>query len=579
MPNVQVQSVYYGQAWGSTTPPPVTKPGVAPAFNAIQDMNELDTFLGMITQSGFMDQLNQYGVGRGSFFDRDVPANGPTAGTTISESQITNMLNAEIASNRLLAPSGNRLYVVFLPPNVHDQNDLSGKAVGHHNSFTDSAGQTVYYAVILHPTGNLVYLGSTGKETPFQYQTETLSHELAEAVTDPGVGSGWWDRNPQSPTFQDEIGDIPQQTLPAGGNCVGNYQGYLVTELWSNQAGASVLPPSGVANLTPGAGWVSSITTVTGTDGFGYIFGIGSDKSVWIKAQQFVGYTGWSSLGGGVTYLTATTDANGWRLFAIAPNGAAFTRGEQESGWTLLGGNCLQLATGHDASGRLDLFAIGTDHRVYEMVGTGSGTTGFRGASWARVNVSQGDQTVQQIVVASNSKGEQQVFGISSQNNSIWTIAQTAPNAGWGAWANLGGWVSQLAVGSTSSGLGELFGIGKNHALYIKRQTSPTSWSGASWVSLGGNVQQIAVGRNMDGREEVFAIGADNSVWALMQAAASDAWTDSGWFQVTKDKVKELAVVYDSAASLNFGEMTLAMIQSDNSLTLAQQTSDNGGWY
>ena len=96
---------------------------------------------------------------------------------------------------------------------------------------------------------------------------------------------------------------------------------------------------------------------------------------------------------------------------------------------------------------------------------------------------------------------------------------------------------------------------------------------GSTWVGLGGYVKQIAVGRNLDGREEVFAIGGDNTVWALMEAAVNDAWTDSNWFQVTNDKVQALAVVLntDFGGSSAYGKMTLALIQSNNSLVSVQQ--------
>ena len=190
------------------------------------------------------------------------------------------------------------------------------------------------------------------------------------------------------------------------------------------------------------------------------------------------------------------------------------------------------------------------------------------------------DSPVKEIAVTSNTDGRQEVFGISSRNNAVWYIVQTAANGGWGTWGSLGGWVSQLVTGSTTDGRLELFGIGSNHALWIMRQTSPDNWTGSSWVSFGGYVKQIAVGRNLDGREEVFAIGKDNTVWALMEAAVDDAWTDSNWFQVTTDPVQALAVVLntDFGASSAYGKMTLALIQSNNSLASVQQLQENGGW-
>jgi hypothetical protein len=78
---------------------------------------------------------------------------------------------------------------LFMPPNVHVS---LGKQVsyglngflGYHSQFTDSAGHTVYYAVVVDQAGNY-NIGSN--YTEFQNATEVASHELAEAVTDPQV--------------------------------------------------------------------------------------------------------------------------------------------------------------------------------------------------------------------------------------------------------------------------------------------------------------------------------------------------------------------------------------------------------
>ena len=96
IPNAQVEAVYWGQAWDSWTPPPPAKPGVAPAFNALQDMSELNTCLGTITADdstgSYMYQLRQYGVETGTFLGGEVQFNGPAANATVTETQITNML-------------------------------------------------------------------------------------------------------------------------------------------------------------------------------------------------------------------------------------------------------------------------------------------------------------------------------------------------------------------------------------------------------------------------------------------------------------------------------------------------------
>ena len=141
--------------------------------------------------------------------------------------------------------------MVFLPPNVHSQNDQGDLA--HHGSFympvqrfVGAPGslqggwvtvyQEVFYAVIPHPQGNLADNGYnlTGLTTDFQKQTEIVSHELAEGVTDPD-GNGWRDytHNPQDGWW--EIGDIVNQQ-------VAWLDGYAVQREWSNYWRSGIAP-------------------------------------------------------------------------------------------------------------------------------------------------------------------------------------------------------------------------------------------------------------------------------------------------------------------------------------------------
>lgn len=269
MPNVQVEPVYWGQDWTTGTSP-------AAGFNPTANMQALDTFFGTIVNSRYMDVLNQYGVGRGSFVGHDVVAGGPTdfqpptrlaalatgvsplhgPPTTVTEASIQQMLDNEIHQGRLtMGP--NKLFVVILPPDVQSAYDIANNYVGHHGGFVDVSYTTgffrlpiftnVYYAVIPNPIGNAKLLGALGTETTFQFQTEVISHELAEAVTDPivnGSALGWYDRNTLSPTYGDEIGDIPQYMVSTGQltHCVGSYDGYMLSDIWSNQANTAVLP-------------------------------------------------------------------------------------------------------------------------------------------------------------------------------------------------------------------------------------------------------------------------------------------------------------------------------------------------
>jgi hypothetical protein len=235
--NAAVETVFLGQAW--TTDPSL-------AQNAAQ-LNQLFAYL---TNSSYMDLVTQYGtaqagpIGHGSFAGQvDIPQNVWRRGT-VSDGTIQNVLDSEISSGAIAPPDGNSLLFVFTPPNVvvsqggSRSNGFPEGFAGYHNSFVDSAGQLVRYAVIPDPIGNDL----VGGLTAFQQQTSASSHELAEAITDPD-GTSWWDATNDA-TSGEEIGDFADLAT----NTV-YLNGYAVEELWSNVTDGLAVPVG--ATLTP----------------------------------------------------------------------------------------------------------------------------------------------------------------------------------------------------------------------------------------------------------------------------------------------------------------------------------------
>src|SRR5262249_3165701 len=124
----------------------------------------------------------------------------------------------------------NRLYMIFTAPNVdvtQGAQDSLHDFYGYHDFFTGPTGAPVYYAVIAHPIGN----GNYYSLNVFQTLTKTISHELAEAVTDPGVG-GWYDGRTGK-----EIGDLADSPQN-----IGLLNGYVVEGAWSARQRTVVLP-------------------------------------------------------------------------------------------------------------------------------------------------------------------------------------------------------------------------------------------------------------------------------------------------------------------------------------------------
>ena len=132
------------------------------------------------------------------------------------------MIEAQVAAGALPAATANTLYFTFLPPGVTVDagGDQSCRVFcGYH----DRSAGGLYYAVMPHPD----CAGCLGGLAAFDAMTSVSSHELAEAITDPVPGQGWYD------DANGENADIcAWQNKPLGG--------YQVQLLWSNKAGACV---------------------------------------------------------------------------------------------------------------------------------------------------------------------------------------------------------------------------------------------------------------------------------------------------------------------------------------------------
>jgi hypothetical protein len=207
--HVEAQALYYGNEWSS---------GQQAGQTAT-----LDAFLKDITGGAYMDALTNagYGVGRGTATAGVVDGGAATANTTISDASIQARIQADVKSGLLTAPDANRLYVVYVEPNVavnlgFGQGTTQQGILGYHTAFVGANGAPIRYAVVVSPggaAGNSVLPEAT---TALDQVTAVTSHELAEAVTDPDINSnvnngrlGWFD--PQ----RGEIGDVEENNPSA----------------------------------------------------------------------------------------------------------------------------------------------------------------------------------------------------------------------------------------------------------------------------------------------------------------------------------------------------------------------------
>jgi PKD repeat protein len=244
--SVEVEAVYLGDYWQTS--------------EGQQTISQLNGFFTYITSSPYMNVLAQYSAGPGQFAGSVVLPMSLPAETTLGDPDIQAALDQGLAPISgtaafgknaaaqpvLPAPDGNTLYFVFTPPHVHLQLGSDSSAsdlLGYHQSFTDTVGQTVYYAAVANPVGNVSVAGLGALDK----LTVPSSHELAEAITDPmpNDNPAWTD-----PNTGNEIGDGFENLYGP----VGNYQ---VQYLWSNQDNAAVLTTS-TTPPTPTPGGVTA---------------------------------------------------------------------------------------------------------------------------------------------------------------------------------------------------------------------------------------------------------------------------------------------------------------------------------
>lgn len=282
IPHVEVYNVFYGRGWNGNPGP--------------QLRNNLDRFQAEITRSPYLAQLGEYGVGQGKYGGDDLVTgidNSPAAGKTVTETDIQRMLASEILAG-LISPghlpdeNGQRVYFVYLAPNLQSGRDLPTKdnplgSNGHHGSFQMTIQQgfikkpeTIYYAVIVNPIGN-ESMYNHPELTTFQELTVVSSHELAEAVTDPdlrqsdkssvsGGSLAWWDSDNGAfiqvglsrlwrwnPDYGKEIGDMVSWQYD---DFIANGFTYTVQKEWSNYFNKGILADGNEAaamNLSPSA--------------------------------------------------------------------------------------------------------------------------------------------------------------------------------------------------------------------------------------------------------------------------------------------------------------------------------------
>jgi hypothetical protein len=186
--NVANQNIFLGSDW-------TTNHGLN------VQAGQLESFTSSLVSSKFMDGLTLagYNVFRGTStkgaFD-NITLNKSFDGVTggITDAQVQGFIQSMINAKTVQQPNANTLYTIIIEPGVliDDNGSTSANAfLGYHSGFSGTTATggsvTIHYSIIPYPLFPNFNYAQNGFASSLNQMTAVISHETAEAVTDPNV--------------------------------------------------------------------------------------------------------------------------------------------------------------------------------------------------------------------------------------------------------------------------------------------------------------------------------------------------------------------------------------------------------
>lgn len=198
-----------------------------------------------------------------------------------------------------------------------------------------------------------------------------------------------------------------------------------------------------------------------------------------------------------------------------------------------MGGYGKQICVGQNQDGRLEIFYIGTNDKIYH-----NWQLGTNGKEWSGEFAMGG--YAKHICVGQNQDGRMEIFYVGTDNQ-LYHNWQDKPNSGWVGEFKMGGAGKQICVGQNQDGRLEIFYIGMNDQIYHNAQDMPNSgWMGE--MLLGGGAKQICLARNKDGRLELFYVDIkSNKICHSWQVNPNSGWT-SGKVLAKDDEARQICI-------------------------------------
>ncbi|MET0981314.1 MAG: matrixin family metalloprotease [Telluria sp.] len=365
---------------------------------------------------------------------------------------------------------------------------------------------------------------------------------------------------------------------------------------------------AGIRALYPGPRWNSDWFTLPGaerfdgayqrvaalsrTPGMLDLFVIGFDSRVWSTFwNEATGWNGsWFQIPGAATFhranqqVAAVSRAPGnLDLFVIGfDNRVWSTHWSEAAGWRPdwfpLPGEARfdhltqQIAAVSRAPGKLDLFVIGFDSRVWSTYWNEA--AGWRPDWFPLPGATTFHRAKQRVSVVSRAPDHLDLFAIGFDNrvrSTYWSEA-----TGWSAdWFLLPGAASfdhtqqQISAVSRAPGNLDLFVIGFDNYVWSTFWNTATGWNG-DWFRLPGTAtfdrdnQQLAVVSRAPGNLDLFVTGFDNRAWSTYWSTAT-GWSGD-WFRLPGATPFDHATRQIIAVTRTAGNLDLFAIGADNAV-------------
>ncbi len=469
--------------------------------------------------------LAQYGVIGASLGPSHVE---PEAPESASDADVHDKVNALQASGALPLFSWERIFLVFTK-------GISFSGYGRWCAYHGKWAPGATYAICPYPSA-----GGCGSNDPIASWQSVTSHEINEAVTDPGTGTGWvagteegadvcaW-QNVTLPfgtvqRFDDNLQTAcsiytTQETIPLSATSwaanrldlfMRGGDQTLIHKAWTGNAWGALEPLGGVIRgRPPSVAWGPNRLD---------IFARGQDNGLFHRWWNGHSWGGWEPLGGTIIGdpEVVSWGSNRLDIFAEGTDGALWHKawlGSSWGGWETLGGVIIgPPASVSWGANRLDIFARGLDGAMWHRWWDGHAWQG-----WA----SRGGTLVSKPVPVSWGPNRLDIFarGLDNAVYHRWWDGNA-----WGGWESIGGTIigPPSAVSWGANRL-DIFVINTDHTMGHRAFDGHT-WN--DWESLGGTIVGAPVPVSWSANHlDVFARGMDNAIWHQR----FDGQTWGGW--------------------------------------------------